>query len=59
MCFWQVFAWIALGWALIVRRGKGILIRKAPSGSEPSEPKATSGPGWKLVSTKVLSLIHI
>lgn len=31
MWFWKAFAWVALGWALVARRGAGILIRKTPA----------------------------
>lgn len=56
MRFWKIFAWIALAWALVMRRGAGILIRKAApkegeGGPETEPPEQNSGPGWRRVST--------
>ena len=51
MWFWKAFAWIALGWALVMRRGAGILLKKSPANkragaaeAEASERK--SGSRW-------------
>lgn len=55
MWFWKAFAWIALGWTGVMRRGKGIVIRKtgSPEGdAEADAPQQLSGPGWRRVSTK-------
>ena len=53
--FWKLVAWIAFGWSLIARRGKGILIlKKKPNGDgngDPGPPAAREGPGWRLVSS--------
>ena len=44
MCFWKIFAWIALIWSLIARRGAGVLIRKKPAeGDEPQEQPPVDG----------------
>ena len=56
MRFWKIFAWIALGWALVARRGAGVLIRKVSpeqggEGPDPEAPEQQSGPGWRRVST--------
>lgn len=53
MRFWKIFAWIALGWALVARRGAGILVRKTSSNrpkDETEKPEQQSGPGWRRAS---------
>ncbi len=52
MGFWIIFAWIALAWALIFGRGKGVLIRK--KGDRDSKPEQLSGPGWRRVASSKL-----
>ncbi|MEM1183313.1 MAG: hypothetical protein AAGM22_33530 [Acidobacteriota bacterium] len=53
MCFWQVFAAISFVVSLVFRGGAGIIIGKKRSDpNSPAEPPRTSGPGWRLVSTK-------
>ena len=55
MRFWKVFAWIALGWALVVRRGAGVLVKKrsASRRAETDTPEQQSGPTWRRTSTSV------
>ena len=58
MRLWKAFAWIALIWSVVARRGKGVLIRKTPSkgNAEPEPPESHSGPGWRRISwTKAAS----
>lgn len=55
MRFWKIFAWIALAWALVVKRGAGILIKKTSSEKrdpavETDTPEAESGPTWRRAS---------
>ena len=54
MIFWKLLAWIALGWTLVFRRGKGILIRKtSEDGDVAAETaRADAGPTWRRVSTR-------
>lgn len=54
MIFWKLFAWIALGWSLVFRRGKGTLVRKAskPGAAEAETPNPDIGPTWRRVSTR-------
>ena len=53
MCFWKIFAWIAFVWTLLFRRGKGVSVKKRSAQSSEGEPQgASSGKGWRLVSTR-------
>ena len=53
MRFWKIFAWISLAWAVVARRGAGVIVRKKGD-AEPES--AQSGPGWKRVSTKTYGI---
>lgn len=53
MCFWKCFAWLAFCWALVMRRGKGVLIRKKDGNvivDVSSKPKRERS--WRRVSSR-------
>lgn len=51
---WKWFAWFAFGWTLLLRRGRGVIIRKknAAETADSAETQAQSGPGWRRVSSQ-------
>ncbi len=55
MRFWKAFAWIALGWVLVVRRGAGLLLKKTSdrrtTAVETETPEQQSGPTWRRTSS--------
>ena len=51
MVFWKFFAWIALGWAALFRRGSGIVLIRKTRRDGDAEAERQSGPGWRRVST--------